>query len=285
MSDPIDYTASYHVIANLRYVCQLAEMLLFPKEEELTASGHDEYQVFQEIKIVLYENMDKHGATQFWLLNHENCSIENLYMDAHDTVIRETFIKEVNLRMSGLSPILEQLVSQKNWKVNITQTFDSLSEKLGEQRGNLDIGYEVCQAIEEAVTLLQTMDRLSSVEKQKVPTEATLEEWFPEEQEKWIRFIGEQLARRSGKQGKFVALLLCGLHKVGRMDKAYNNKDRRKTVASLQRVLDNKFPGKIGSEQAIQKYLAPMYNEDSNSQYKLHEDEIADMKKAIQKYK
>lgn len=132
MSDPIDYTASYHVIADLRYVCQLAEMLLFPKEEELTASDHDECQVFQEIKIVLYENMATHGATQFWLLNHESYSIENQYMAAHDTAIRETFIKEVNSRLNGLSPILEQLVSKKNWKVKITQTFDSLSEKLGE---------------------------------------------------------------------------------------------------------------------------------------------------------
>lgn len=90
--------------------------------------------------------------------------------------------------------------------------------------------------------------------------EATLEDWFPKEPEKWIRFVGEQLQSHSTKQGRLVARLLYGLHQAKKMDVAYNNIDRRKTLAGLQRVLDNKFPDRVGREglpSDIEEHMLP----------------------------
>lgn len=246
---PIDYTVVYEVADDLYYICYLTEALLF-RQKNLRVSGYDEEQTFNEIKRVLFDNITVNHISQFWLLNNGCYSIENLYMTTHDTVIRETFIKEVNSRLNGLSPILEQLVSEKNWKINITKTLYDLSKEQVGQRGKADIGCEVCQAIEEAATLLQTMDRLSSSEKQKAPTESTLEGWFLEDPEKWIRFIGEQLRPYQKPQGKFIALLLHLLEEDKKMNPAYEN-----NFSKLHQLLVQRYPHKIGERESIRKYL------------------------------
>lgn len=85
------------------------------------------------------------------------------------------------------------------------------------------------------------MDRLSSAEKQKAPTAATLEDWFLEDSEKWIRFIEEQLQSYHKYRGKSIALLLYLLHQERKMDLAYGN-----NFSTLHQLLDQKYPNKIG---------------------------------------
>ncbi|SUE34835.1 hypothetical protein [Rikenella microfusus] len=288
-ADPTDYIAYYEVISDLRYVCQLAEMLLFPKSELVESTDESEpsqHTIFHEINLVLCNHTFVDAPSEFWFLNHEKNSVENIYMQISDPTLRKIFVQEVNLRLEGLTSTLERLASVGENRLR--EVFTELSLKY-DYRGVYNLGYLVYNAIEEAVTLLETMHRLSPIKEPAKPVKASsdakLEEWFPKDAEKWIRFIEEQLKLHTRKQGQFVALLLYSLEQTKKMETAWQNTDRRKTLAGLQRVLCSRFPDKIASEQAIQKYLAPTYNSKSNSQYILDKKDISDMIKKIQKFK
>lgn len=101
MANLINYTTSYNALTALRAVCQFTEWLLFRKEGTLTASGHDEYQVFCEIKQILYKHMLSDGPENFGRLTDGTSGIENLYMNSQSESSQK-FVQRVSDCTAGL---------------------------------------------------------------------------------------------------------------------------------------------------------------------------------------